>query len=69
MRAELASVFMRSQLGIAHGPDDKPLSLSLTASHAGYLGSWLQVLQEDKTEILRAAADAKRICGYLQERT
>lgn len=68
LRAELASVFMHSQLGLAQGPGGEPLSSSLMKSHAAYVASWLKALREDKGELFRAAADAQRICDYLQER-
>ncbi len=55
LRAELASVFLMAERGIPHNPD----------SHAAYLGSWLQVLREDKHEIFRAARDAHRAADLL----
>lgn len=54
LRAELASVFICSELGIP----------SHLENHASYLGSWLQALQGDKKEIFRASADAQRIADY-----
>ncbi len=55
LRAELASAFLASTLGI---PADIP-------NHASYIASWAQNLKEDKREIFRAAADAQRIADYL----
>src|SRR2546425_832757 len=55
LRAELASVFLMAERGIPHNPD----------SHAAYLGSWLQVLRDDKHEIFRAARDAHRAADLL----
>jgi antirestriction protein ArdC len=66
LRAELASVFLHSQLGLATGPNGEPLAPTLVKSHATYLGSWLKALRDDKNELFRAAADAQRICDYLQ---
>lgn len=37
-------------------------------SHSACIASWLKALREDKNEIFRAAADAQRICDYLQDR-
>jgi len=51
LRAELASAFVATELGI---PTDIP-------QHASYIESWLKPLKEDKREIFRAAADAQRI--------
>jgi antirestriction protein ArdC len=51
LRAELASAFVASELGI---PTDIP-------RHASYIASWIKPLKEDKREIFRAAADAQRI--------
>ena len=55
LRAELASVFIGTELGL---PCDIP-------NHANYVASWAQKLREDKREIFRAAADAQRIADYL----
>jgi antirestriction protein ArdC len=51
LRAELASSFVASELGI---PTDIP-------QHASYIASWIKPLKDDKREIFRAAADAQRI--------
>ena len=57
LRAELASAFLASGLGI---PTDIP-------QHASYIASWIKPLREDEREIFRAAADAQRgssICSW-----
>jgi antirestriction protein ArdC len=51
LRAELASAFVATELGI---PTDIP-------HHASYIASWIAPLKEDKREIFRAAADAQKI--------
>jgi antirestriction protein ArdC len=51
LRAELASAFVASQIGI---PTDIP-------QHASYIANWIKPLKDDKREIFRAAADAQRI--------
>jgi antirestriction protein ArdC len=51
LRAELASAFIASELGI---PTDIP-------QHASYIANWIKPLKEDKREIFRAAADAQKI--------
>ena len=55
LRAELSSYFMADKLGIPHDP----------GQHAAYVKSWIQVLQEDKNEIFRAARDAEKIVEYV----
>lgn len=51
LRAELASAFIASELGI---PADIP-------QRASYIANWIKPLKDDKREIFRAAADAQRI--------
>jgi antirestriction protein ArdC len=51
LRAELASAFVASELGI---PTNIP-------QHASYIADWIKPLKDDKREIFRAAADAQRI--------
>ncbi len=55
LRAELASVFVGAELGLAY---DIP-------NHASYIAEWAETLRRDKREIFRAAADAQRIADYL----
>jgi antirestriction protein ArdC len=55
LRAELASAFVASELGI---PTDIP-------RHASYIANWITPLKEDKREIFRAAADAQKITDML----
>lgn len=51
LRAELASAFVGSELGL---PTDIP-------QHVSYIGNWVKALKEDKRGIFRAAADAQKI--------
>jgi antirestriction protein ArdC len=53
LRAELASAFVASEIGI---PTDIP-------QHASYIANWIKPLKEDKREIFRAAADAQKIAN------
>ena len=55
LRAELASLFVGSALGL---PSDVP-------NHASYIHSWIDVLKNDKREIFRATADANRIADWI----
>ena len=57
LRAELASYFVASRLGIPHDP----------GQHAAYVGSWIDALRQDHNEIFRAAKDAERICEFVLE--
>lgn len=45
-----------------------PPSKTSLDNHAAYIGSWLKLLREDRTEIFRAAALAQKATDYLCER-
>jgi hypothetical protein len=55
LRAELASLFIAAQTGIPHDP----------ANHASYVGSWVEALRKDKSEIFRAAQDASAAADFV----
>ncbi|QOJ24438.1 MAG: DUF1738 domain-containing protein [Gammaproteobacteria bacterium] len=55
LRAEIASMLLSGELGICHDP----------GQHVAYVSSWIKALQEDPTEIFRAAADAEKIQDYV----
>ena len=55
LRAEIASMIVGDELGIGHDP----------GQHAAYVKSWVKVLKDDPMEILRAAADAEKIRGFV----
>ena len=55
LRAEIASMILGDELGIGHDP----------SQHAAYVGSWVKALQDDPSEIFRAAADAEKIHNYV----
>ncbi|MFL6451382.1 MAG: ArdC family protein [Bryobacteraceae bacterium] len=55
LRAELSSVFLAAETGIPHDP----------ASHAAYVGSWIEALKKDKNEIFRAAHDASAAADFV----
>ena len=55
LRAEIASLMIAQETGIA--PE--------TERHAAYVKSWVKVLQDDPTEITRAASDAEQITNYV----
>ena len=55
LRAQLSSLFLSAELGIPYD----------TTRHAGYIGSWVKVLEQDKNEIFRAARDAEKIADFV----
>lgn len=55
LRAEIASMILGDELGIGHD----------TGQHAAYVNSWIQLLQDDPMEIVRAAADAEKIQDFV----
>ncbi|KPY55720.1 ArdC family protein [Pseudomonas amygdali] len=55
-RAEVASLFLNSMLGVAG---------SAVENHATYASGWLQMLKGDKHEVYRAARDAEKIVEHL----
>lgn len=58
LRAEIASCFLASETGIQQTEEH-------FQQHSSYCGSWIKALRDDKREILRACADAERICGFI----
>jgi antirestriction protein ArdC len=58
LRAEIASLMLSQELGLGHYP---------TEQHAAYVGSWIQLLKNDKTEIFKASADAQKMCDYIMQ--
>jgi antirestriction protein ArdC len=57
--AELGAAFLCADLGLKL--EDRP-------DHAAYIGSWLQMLRNDKRAIFTAAAHAQRAVDYLHSR-
>ena len=55
LRAEIASMILNAEIGIA---TDR-------SNHLSYLESYIKVLENDPTEIFKAAADAEKIQNYL----
>lgn len=56
LRAEIFSFMCGERLGIGHDP----------GQHTAYVKSWIKVLKDDPKEILRACADAEKICNFLK---
>lgn len=57
LRAEIGSMMMAQELGLAHDPGD----------HVSYIKNWITILQDDPKELQRAARDADKIRGFLLE--
>jgi antirestriction protein ArdC len=55
LRAEIASVFVCSYLGIPYEIEN----------HASYIDIWLDALKNDKKEIFKAASNAQKIADYI----
>lgn len=60
LRAELASVFLAQEIGVA-------LDESHFANHAAYIKSWAKDLRENKHEIFAASRDAEKMADYILE--
>ncbi len=60
LRAELASVFMQTELGIS-------IDGHHFENHGAYLSSWLKAVREDTKEFFAAARDAEKISDYVVE--
>ncbi|SOD98567.1 zincin-like metallopeptidase domain-containing protein [Caenispirillum bisanense] len=57
LRAEMASFLLTTESGLGHYPE----------RHAGYVESWLKVLQDDRNLLFRAARDAETIRSWVLE--
>ena len=55
LRAEISSMITGVRLNLGHDP----------SRHAGYVGGWIEALQDDPREIHRAAKDAQRISDHV----
>ncbi len=60
LRAELASVFMQTELGIT-------IDGHHFENHGAYLSSWLSAVRKDTKEFFAAARDAEKISDYVAE--
>lgn len=58
LRAEIASVFLADEVGVA-------LTEEHFQNHAAYIQSWIKVLKENKHELFAAARDAEGIADYV----
>lgn len=60
LNAELSSVFLENELGIAMEPDSE-----LIKDHANYVKSWISVLKDNTNELFVACANAEKITEFL----
>lgn len=58
LRAEIASMFLQSSLGLKNNERDYN-------NNQAYINSWINILQNDPNEIYRASSDADKISDYI----
>lgn len=58
LRAEILSMMLGDYLGIGHEPE----------RHAGYIGSWIEKIENDHFEIFRASSDAQHAFDLIRNR-
>lgn len=64
LRAELCSLWVGAETGIAHGLSDKDRQKHLD-NHKAYLQSWIKAIKKDPHAIFSAARDAEKMSEYL----
>jgi hypothetical protein len=62
LRAEMASVFIHSDIGIQVTEEGMKKH---TEQHAAYVQNWMKILKEDYKELFRATRDANKIADYV----
>lgn len=60
LRAEMTSMFLGQEYGVAPGKEHYE-------NHVAYLQSWAEVIEKDPDELFRAAAEAQKITDYIKE--
>ena len=60
LRAEMASMFLAQEYGVAPGRKHYE-------SHVAYLQSWAEVIEKDPDELFRAAAEAQKMTDYVKD--
>ena len=60
LRAEMASMFLAQEYGVAPGKEHYE-------NHVAYLQNWAEVIEKDPDELFRAAAEAQKITDYIKE--
>jgi putative DNA primase/helicase len=57
LRAEISSLLVGAELGLGFQ----------LGSHAAYIKSWIQILEDQPAELYKAAADAEKICTWVMQ--
>lgn len=60
LRAEMTSMFLGQEYGVAPGKEHYE-------NHVAYLQSWAEVIEKDPDELFRAAAEAQKITDYIKD--
>ncbi len=61
LRAEMTSMFLAQEYGVAPGKEHYE-------NHIAYLQSWADVIEKDPDELFRAAAEAQKMTDYIKDR-
>lgn len=62
LRAEISSSFLMQELGLEY--DEKHLQ-----NHKAYIQSWIQIIKDKPTELLKAISDSNKIVSYLESKS
>lgn len=60
LRAEMTSMFLGQEYGVAPGKEHYE-------NHVAYLQSWAEVIEKDPDELFRAAAEAQKMTDYIKD--
>lgn len=60
LRAEMTSLFLGQEYGVAPGKEHYE-------NHVAYLQSWAEVIEKDPDELFRAAAEAQKMTDYIKD--
>lgn len=62
LRAEISSCFLSNDLGLPSASEKH------NKNHAAYVKSWIQTIENDPAELMRAVKDADKITLYMKEK-
>jgi antirestriction protein ArdC len=62
LRAEISSCFLANDLGIPSASEEH------NKNHVAYVKSWIKVIKDDPSELMRAIKDADKISAYIKEK-
>lgn len=63
LRAEIASCFLSNELGIPDAENSEH-----DKNHIAYVKSWIQKIEDEPAELMRAIKDAEKITDYIKEK-